>query len=105
MRNEFDDITDIARLHRVRSVPAFFFFVGGAQVGSASLMQNLLNGAVNAVHPNGRSQSRANETWSMDHADPACRGRRVSTVQSHVRCMAEEAFAVLNRQSVRHDTI
>ena len=32
VRNEFDDLTDIARLHRVRSVPAFFFFVGGAQV-------------------------------------------------------------------------
>lgn len=35
IRNEFDDLTDIARLHRVRSVPTFVFFVGGAQVASA----------------------------------------------------------------------
>ena len=34
IRNDFDDLTDIARLHRVRAVPTFVFFAGGSQVGA-----------------------------------------------------------------------
>ena len=32
IRDDFDDLTDVARLYGVRSVPCFVFFVGGAQV-------------------------------------------------------------------------
>ena len=33
VRDDFDDLTDVARLYGVRAVPCFVFFVGGAQVG------------------------------------------------------------------------
>ena len=33
VRDAFDDVTDLARLHRVRAVPAVLFFAGGAVVG------------------------------------------------------------------------
>ncbi len=32
VRDDFDDLTDVARLYGVRAVPCFVFFVGGAQV-------------------------------------------------------------------------
>ena len=32
VRDAFDDLTDIAALYRIKAVPAFVFFVGGAQV-------------------------------------------------------------------------
>ena len=37
VRDDFDDLTDVARLYGVRAVPCFVFFVGGAQVGSSCL--------------------------------------------------------------------
>ena len=33
IRDDFDDLTDVARLYGVRAVPCFVFFIGGAQVG------------------------------------------------------------------------
>ena len=32
IRDDFDDLTDVARLYRIRAVPCFVFFIGGAQV-------------------------------------------------------------------------
>jgi len=32
IRDEFDDLTDVAAFYRVKSVPSFLFLVGGAQV-------------------------------------------------------------------------
>ena len=32
VRDEFDDVTDIARLYRIKNVPCFVFFSGGAMV-------------------------------------------------------------------------
>ena len=32
IRDDFDDLTDVARLYGVRAVPCFVFFIGGAQV-------------------------------------------------------------------------
>lgn len=32
VRDEFDDITDIARLYRIKNVPCFVFISGGAMV-------------------------------------------------------------------------
>ena len=34
VRDEFDDVTDIARLYRIKNVPCFVFFSGGAMVSS-----------------------------------------------------------------------
>jgi hypothetical protein len=34
IRDDFDDLTDVARLYRVRAVPCFVFFVGGAQAST-----------------------------------------------------------------------
>ena len=32
IRDDFDDLTDVARLYGIRAVPCFVFFIGGAQV-------------------------------------------------------------------------
>lgn len=32
VRDEFDDLTDVAAFYRVKSVPSFLYLVGGAQV-------------------------------------------------------------------------
>ncbi len=32
IRDDFDDLTDVAAFYRVKSVPSFLFLVGGAQV-------------------------------------------------------------------------
>ena len=32
VRDDFDDVTDIARLYRIKNVPCFVFFSGGAMV-------------------------------------------------------------------------
>lgn len=32
IRDDFDDLTDVARLYGIRAVPCFLFFIGGAQV-------------------------------------------------------------------------
>jgi hypothetical protein len=31
IRDDFDDLTDVARLYSVRAVPCFVFYIGGAQ--------------------------------------------------------------------------
>lgn len=38
VRDEFDDITDIARLYRIKTVPCFVFFSGGAMVRNQNLV-------------------------------------------------------------------
>ncbi|KAK9799731.1 hypothetical protein WJX73_005809 [Symbiochloris irregularis] len=40
IRDDFDDLTDVARLHRVRAVPCFVFFVGGSQVGRINMQDS-----------------------------------------------------------------
>lgn len=37
VRDEFDEATDLARLHRVRAVPSLLFFAGGAAVSRVTL--------------------------------------------------------------------
>ena len=41
VRDQFDDVTDIARLYRIRSVPTFVFMVGGAQVCNCRMCSNV----------------------------------------------------------------
>lgn len=42
IRDDFDDLTDVARLYGVRAVPCFVFFVGGAQVSQFAAHHILL---------------------------------------------------------------
>ena len=37
VRDDFDEATDLARLHRVRAVPSLLFFAGGAAVSRVTL--------------------------------------------------------------------
>ncbi len=41
IRDEFDDVTDIAAFYRVKSVPSFLFLVGGAQARARPRTQRL----------------------------------------------------------------
>ncbi|CAL8469739.1 g9281 [Coccomyxa elongata] len=43
IRDDFDDLTDVARLYGVRAVPCFVFFVGGAQMRRVSMMDSREN--------------------------------------------------------------
>ena len=42
VRDEFDDVTEIARLYRIKTVPCFGFFAGGAMVRDAGMPKHLL---------------------------------------------------------------
>ena len=41
IRDEFDDVSDVARWYRIKHVPCFTFFVGGAQVGIGLLLRSV----------------------------------------------------------------
>ncbi len=41
IRDEFDDVTDIAAFYRVKSVPSFLFLVGGAQARTLPRLKRL----------------------------------------------------------------
>lgn len=46
VRDEFDDITDIARLYRIKHVPCFVFFSGGAMVRFLSFANEANQGSL-----------------------------------------------------------
>ncbi|CAK0785139.1 hypothetical protein CVIRNUC_008345 [Coccomyxa viridis] len=43
IRDDFDDLTDVARLYGVRAVPCFVFFIGGAQMKRMSMIDSRQN--------------------------------------------------------------
>ncbi|CAL5229040.1 g12289 [Coccomyxa viridis] len=43
IRDDFDDLTDVARLYGIRAVPCFVFFIGGAQMKRMSMMDSRQN--------------------------------------------------------------
>lgn len=75
IRNEFDDLTDIARLHRVRSVPTFVFFVGGAQVNRINMVDSRADAsAIRTIIGRGRQNvSAALRQHLWRYAPSACK--------------------------------
>ena len=108
VRDEFDDLTDVAAFYRVKSVPSFLYLVGGAQV--QRIDRGIHDTVLMPLFPCQKADSRARECRQAVACAPAGRAYKapaaciaeggVQVIAGVSRCMKQGRCVQMRRVSV-----